>query len=144
MECPFKTKPHEVHARPCKVSMENWTSLREGSSKEGLIIWFIIFLNTESGFFSCLMKCSTHTMVCSSMLLGKEIRMPQASNMHVHCTVFSSSDNYTLQVNPESGFCNENHLEYFRFIGRILAMAIYHQRLIDGELAPCCWLPGLY
>lgn len=42
------------------------------------------------------------------------------------------SDNYTLQVNPDSGFCNENHLDFFRFIGRILAMAIYHQKLIDG------------
>jgi len=45
---------------------------------------------------------------------------------------YAASDNYTLQVNPDSGFCNENHLEYFRFIGRILALAVYHQRLIDA------------
>ena len=45
------------------------------------------------------------------------------------------SDNYTLQINPDSGECNEHHLQYFRFVGRILAMAVYHQRLIDGEMS---------
>ncbi|XP_064390483.1 E3 ubiquitin-protein ligase NEDD4-like [Halichondria panicea] len=45
---------------------------------------------------------------------------------------YSASDNYTLQVNPDSGLCNENHLDYFRFTGRVLAMAVYHQRLIDA------------
>ena len=50
---------------------------------------------------------------------------------------FLASDNYTLQVNPDSGVCNERHLDYFRFIGRIFAMAIYHKRLIDGE---CLWV----
>jgi hypothetical protein len=47
--------------------------------------------------------------------------------------IFSSfSDNYTLQINPNSGLVNENHLDYFLFIGRIVAMAAYHNRLIDG------------
>jgi E3 ubiquitin-protein ligase NEDD4 len=43
------------------------------------------------------------------------------------------SDDYTLQISPESGTYNENHLDYFRFIGRICGMAVYHNRLIDGE-----------
>ena len=43
------------------------------------------------------------------------------------------SDNYTLQISPESGTYNENHLNYFRFIGRICGMAVYHNRLVDGE-----------
>lgn len=42
------------------------------------------------------------------------------------------SDDYTLQVNPDSGIYNENHLSYFRFIGQVCGMAIYHQKLIDG------------
>ena len=42
------------------------------------------------------------------------------------------SDNYTLQINPDSGYFNEHHLEYFRFIGRVCGMAVYHQKLIDG------------
>ena len=47
---------------------------------------------------------------------------------------YVSSDDYTLQINPESGTYNENHLDYFRFIGRVCGMAVYHQKLIDGKL----------
>jgi hypothetical protein len=43
-----------------------------------------------------------------------------------------SSDDYTLQVNPSSGILNEEHIKYFRFIGRIIAMAIYHGKLLEG------------
>ena len=48
-------------------------------------------------------------------------------------TFSSCSDDYTLQISPESGIYNESHLDYFRFIGRICGMAVYHNRLIDGE-----------
>ena len=30
------------------------------------------------------------------------------------------------------GMCNEDHLAYFKFIGRIAAMAIYHGKLLDA------------
>ena len=46
---------------------------------------------------------------------------------------FHSSDDYTLQINPDSGFCNENHLDYFKFVGRVCGMAVYHAKLIDGN-----------
>lgn len=42
-------------------------------------------------------------------------------------------DNYTLQINPFSGLCNEEHLNYFKFIGRIAGMAVYHGKLLDGK-----------
>jgi E3 ubiquitin-protein ligase NEDD4 len=42
------------------------------------------------------------------------------------------SDNYTLQINPLSGLFNEEHIKYFRFIGRIIGMAIYHGKLLEG------------
>ena len=29
---------------------------------------------------------------------------------------YSATDNYTLQINPYSGVCNEEHLSYFKFI----------------------------
>ena len=32
---------------------------------------------------------------------------------------YSATDNYTLQINPNSGVCNEDHLLYFKFIGRV-------------------------
>lgn len=42
-------------------------------------------------------------------------------------------DNYTLQINPNSGLCNEDHLSYFTFIGRVAGLAVYHGKLLDGE-----------
>ena len=44
---------------------------------------------------------------------------------------YSASDNYTLQINPNSGI-NPNHLNYFRFVGRVVGMAIFHQKYIDA------------
>nr|XP_023673063.1 E3 ubiquitin-protein ligase NEDD4-like isoform X2 [Paramormyrops kingsleyae] len=45
---------------------------------------------------------------------------------------YSATDNYTLQINPNSGLCNEDHLSYFMFIGRVAGMAVYHGKLLDG------------
>ncbi|XP_021934892.1 E3 ubiquitin-protein ligase Nedd-4 isoform X2 [Zootermopsis nevadensis] len=45
---------------------------------------------------------------------------------------YSAMDNYTLQINPFSGLCNEEHLNYFKFIGRIAGMAVYHGKLLDA------------
>uniref|UniRef100_A0A4W3GF17 HECT-type E3 ubiquitin transferase n=1 Tax=Callorhinchus milii TaxID=7868 RepID=A0A4W3GF17_CALMI len=45
---------------------------------------------------------------------------------------YSATDNYTLQINPNSGLCNEDHLSYFKFIGRAAGMAVYHGKLLDG------------
>lgn len=45
---------------------------------------------------------------------------------------YSAMDNYTLQINPISGLCNEEHLNYFKFIGRIAGLAVYHGKLLDA------------
>ena len=45
---------------------------------------------------------------------------------------YSATDNYTLQINPHSGLCNEEHLNYFKFIGRVAGMAVYHGKLLDA------------
>lgn len=44
---------------------------------------------------------------------------------------YSAHDNYTLQINPHSGI-NPEHLNYFKFIGRIIGLAIFHQRFLDA------------
>ncbi|KAI8608198.1 E3 ubiquitin-protein ligase hula [Chytriomyces sp. MP71] len=44
---------------------------------------------------------------------------------------YSAHDNYTLQINPHSGV-NPEHLNYFKFIGRIVGLAIFHQRFLDA------------
>ncbi|XP_053573480.1 E3 ubiquitin-protein ligase NEDD4 isoform X2 [Bombina bombina] len=45
---------------------------------------------------------------------------------------YSATDNYTLQINSNSGLCNEDHLSYFKCIGRVAGMAVYHGKLLDG------------
>ncbi|EPY54216.1 HECT-type ubiquitin-protein ligase Pub3 [Schizosaccharomyces cryophilus OY26] len=44
---------------------------------------------------------------------------------------YSAVDNYTLQINPHSGI-NPEHLNYFRFIGRVIGLAIFHRRFLDA------------
>ncbi|GJJ12023.1 hypothetical protein Clacol_006263 [Clathrus columnatus] len=44
---------------------------------------------------------------------------------------YSAHDNYTLQINPASGV-NPEHLNYFKFIGRNLGLAIFHRRFLDA------------
>ncbi|XP_034031594.1 NEDD4-like E3 ubiquitin-protein ligase WWP2 isoform X3 [Thalassophryne amazonica] len=43
---------------------------------------------------------------------------------------YAGKNNYCLQINPAS-FINPDHLTYFRFIGRFIAMALYHGKFID-------------
>nr|XP_057944449.1 E3 ubiquitin-protein ligase NEDD4-like isoform X2 [Doryrhamphus excisus] len=45
---------------------------------------------------------------------------------------YSATDNYTLQINPNSGLCNEDHLTYFKCIGRVAGMAVFHGKLLDA------------
>ncbi|KAL0089669.1 hypothetical protein F4703DRAFT_1477075 [Phycomyces blakesleeanus] len=44
---------------------------------------------------------------------------------------YSAHDNYTLQINPHSGI-NPEHLNYFRFIGRVVGLSIFHRRFLDS------------
>ncbi|XP_062500651.1 NEDD4-like E3 ubiquitin-protein ligase WWP2 [Corticium candelabrum] len=51
---------------------------------------------------------------------------------------YAGQKNYCLQINPASSI-NPDHLTYFKFIGRIIAMALYHQKFIDnGFSMPFC------
>ncbi|XP_062872237.1 itchy E3 ubiquitin protein ligase b isoform X2 [Trichomycterus rosablanca] len=43
---------------------------------------------------------------------------------------YAGKENYCLQINPASSI-NPDHLKYFRFIGRFIAMALFHGKLID-------------
>ena len=73
------------------------------------------------------------------------MRKGGGTNLKGSCTLYSillfdylsvclsCSDDYTLQINPESATYNEQHLDYFKFIGRICGMAVYHNRLVDGN-----------
>lgn len=42
---------------------------------------------------------------------------------------YANKSNYSLQINAAS-YVNPDHLQYFKFIGRFIAMALYHGRFI--------------
>ncbi|CAH1779730.1 unnamed protein product [Owenia fusiformis] len=44
---------------------------------------------------------------------------------------YANNNNYCLQINPASTV-NPDHLTYFKFIGRFIAMALYHGKFIDS------------
>ncbi|KAE8576589.1 hypothetical protein XENTR_v10004253 [Xenopus tropicalis] len=58
-------------------------------------------------------------------LLSHEVMNP------MYCLFeYAGKDNYCLQINPAS-YINPDHLRYFRFIGRFIAMALFHGKFID-------------
>ncbi|PVU96062.1 hypothetical protein BB559_002515 [Furculomyces boomerangus] len=59
-------------------------------------------------------------------LLSHEMFNPQ------YCLFeYSAHDTYTLQISPNSSV-NPEHLNYFRFIGRTMGLAIFHRRFLDA------------
>ncbi|KAL0279040.1 UNVERIFIED_CONTAM: hypothetical protein PYX00_000684 [Menopon gallinae] len=59
-------------------------------------------------------------------LVSREMLNPQYGLFQ-----YSREDNYTLQINPDSGV-NPEHLSYFHFAGRVLGMAMFHGHHIDA------------
>jgi len=43
---------------------------------------------------------------------------------------YASANNYSLQINPAS-YINPHHLTYFKFVGRVIALALFHNKYID-------------
>lgn len=82
--------------------------------KQGIFlvcIWYVFWLTIHREFF---------------FLLSHEMFNP------FYCLFeYSAHDNYTLQINPHSGI-NPEHLNYFRFIGRVVGLAIFHRRFLDA------------
>ncbi|KAF8366729.1 hypothetical protein PRIPAC_84558, partial [Pristionchus pacificus] len=57
-------------------------------------------------------------------LLSHEVLNP------MYCLfMYAGGNNYSLQINPAS-FINPDHLKYFEFIGRFVAMALFHGKFI--------------
>lgn len=49
---------------------------------------------------------------------------------------YAGKDNYCLQINPASSI-NPDHLKYFKFIGRFIAM-VWHSSYDDNQLTNAC------
>ncbi|KAI8866352.1 HECT-domain-containing protein [Ramicandelaber brevisporus] len=65
-------------------------------------------------------------------LLPREILRPDYG-------LFSSLPQGTIVINPASAMANPDHLRYFRFFGRVLGMAIFHQQFVDTAFVPCMY-----
>ncbi|ORX67732.1 HECT-domain-containing protein [Anaeromyces robustus] len=48
---------------------------------------------------------------------------------------YINDKNYELNINPESGIVEENHLRYFRFIGRIMGLALRQHQYLPIEFS---------
>jgi len=72
-------------------------------------------------------RCTTNTCLREFFyLLSHEMFNP------FYCLFeYSAHDNYTLQINPHSSI-NPEHLNYFKFIGRVVGLAIFHRRFLDS------------
>jgi len=60
-------------------------------------------------------------------LLSNDIANPEHG-------MFEQSPNYSLRINPNSAICisdEYDHLLYYRFVGRIVAIGMYHKRFLD-------------
>jgi E3 ubiquitin-protein ligase NEDD4 len=81
------------------------------------------------GMFECIAALPyTTNLACREFfyLLSHEMFNP------FYCLFeYSAHDNYTLQINPHSSI-NPEHLNYFKFIGRVVGLAIFHRRFLDS------------
>jgi len=58
--------------------------------------------------------------------LSKEI-----VNVNYSLFQFTHDNSYELEINPNSGMVEPNHLDYYRFIGRIIGLAIFHKQYLS-------------
>eukprot|EP00833_Pecoramyces_ruminatium_P010392 jgi/Orpsp1_1/1184424/evm.model.c7180000089453.1 len=58
--------------------------------------------------------------------LSKEI-----GNVNYSLFQYVHDNSYELEINPNSGMVDSDHLEYFRFIGRIIGLAIFHRQYLS-------------
>lgn len=63
----------------------------------------------------------------------RKLKLKKLDKQKIVIHVLHFRDNYTLQINPISNICNDDHLSYFEFIGRVAGMAVFHGKLLDGE-----------
>ena len=60
------------------------------------------------------------------LVLSREIFNPN------YCLFTETADGTTFQPNPLSNI-NQNHLDYFKFVGRVIGKAVADGYLLDGQ-----------
>lgn len=107
-----------VHVRRDHVFEDSFRELYRRSSDEWKNRFYIVFEGEEGQDAGGLLR-EWYTII------SREIFNP----MYALFTT-SPGDRVTYMINPAS-HCNSNHLQYFRFVGRVIAKAIYDNKLLE-------------
>ncbi|XP_037772840.1 E3 ubiquitin-protein ligase HUWE1-like isoform X4 [Penaeus monodon] len=107
-----------VHVRREHVFEDSFRELHRRSPDEWKNRFYIVFEGEEGQDAGGLLREWY-------MIISREIFNPMYA---LFCT--SPGDRVTYMINPAS-HCNSNHLSYFKFVGRVIAKAIYDNKLLE-------------
>ncbi|KAG1653506.1 E3 ubiquitin-protein ligase HUWE1 [Nymphon striatum] len=107
-----------VHIRREQVFEDSYRDLHRRPAEEWKNRFYIVFEGEEGQDAGGLLREWY-------MIVSREIFNP---NYALFTT--SPGDRVTYMINPSS-HCNSNHLSYFKFVGRVIAKAIYDNKLLD-------------
>lgn len=107
-----------IHVRRDNVFEESFRELHRRMAEEWKNRFFVVFEDEEGQDAGGLLR-EWYTII------SREIFNP----MYALFTT-SPGDRVTYMINSSS-HCNSNHLSYFKFVGRVIAKAIYDNKLLD-------------
>jgi E3 ubiquitin-protein ligase HUWE1 len=107
-----------VHVRRDNIFEDSFRELHRRSSDEWKHRFYIVFEGEEGQDAGGLLREWY-------IIISREIFNPMYA---LFCT--SPGDRVTYTINPAS-HCNSNHLSYFKFVGRIIAKAVYDNKLLE-------------
>ncbi|BFZ10773.1 hypothetical protein BsWGS_13813 [Bradybaena similaris] len=107
-----------VHVRRANVFEESFRELFRRTPEEWKQRFYIVFEGEEGQDAGGLLREWY-------IIISHEI-----FNQNYALFLTSPGDRVTYSINPSS-HCNSNHLSYFKFVGRIIAKAVYDNKLLD-------------
>ena len=107
-----------VHVRRDHVFEDSFRELHRRSSDEWKNRFYIVFEGEEGQDAGGLLREWY-------MIISREIFNPMYA---LFC--ISPGDRVTYMINSSS-HCNSNHLSYFKFVGRVIAKAVYDNKLLE-------------
>ena len=107
------------------------------------MVLFTVWLKLEeSAFFSrkfwtkLVRFPNNKNIICPKQIflhsMNRAVFSKEMFNPYYGLFEYSANDQYTLQINPNSGTFQEDHLKCYRFIGRVAGMAVFHGKLLDA------------
>ncbi|XP_018898771.2 E3 ubiquitin-protein ligase HUWE1 isoform X2 [Bemisia tabaci] len=107
-----------VHVQRSNVFEDSFRELFRRTSEEWKNRFYIVFEGEEGQDAGGLLREWY-------MIISRDIFNPMYALFKT-----SPGDRVTYMINPSSN-CNPNHLYYFKFVGRVIAKAIYDNKLLD-------------